>query len=920
MNDSPIAEFIAARLDALAPKAGQRERLAALLTVSDIAYDLFRIDASAPQRLVDLCDDAAGPASRRAALPQSTDFEALRRFRRDESLRIAWRDALGIDTVEATLAQVSELAEVCLDVAIGWLKADLAVRHGVPRDAKGGAVELAVLGLGKLGGRELNFSSDIDLIYVYAEGGRSDGARPLDNEDWFARLGQQLARHMSEVSASGFVHRVDLRLRPFGQSGRVAASFAAAEQYYQREGRDWERYAWIKARPVAGDRAAGAELIGLLRPFVYRRYLDFSAIAGLREMKAMIEAEVSRRELDHDLKLGRGGIREIEFVVQLTQLVRGGREPELRVPGTLAALSAAARLGHIESEEAARLAVAYRFLRRLENRVQMLGDTQTHTLPEDAALRARLAAGLGFADTDALLEALSGQRRAVRDAFDRVFSESGPPVPPPDALTTLWRRLVEGAAGATPDGLDETSMARMEQFAQSSAVHGLSSRARARLDRLMPALLAVALDNAEAARVLPMLLDLLAVLARRSSYLALLDEHPAALRRLVDVLRRSALMAAQLTRHPVLLDELLGAPVEHEAEAMVEATLERALRLCTPGDMESGLLALHEAKAQAGFRFGLRRFDRRDSAVACARGLAFLADRLVAEVWGLAEEAMHARHGRIVVGEGSGAAVLGYGSLGGRELGFSSDLDLVFLYDPAALRHVSDGKRPLDPPSYFSRLAQKLVHLLSSPGPAGPLYEVDVRLRPEGARGLLVVSLEAFATYQRERARTWEHQALVRARWLCGAQGPRPAFEAIRRQALIAPRDSDALRADVRDMRERLRRERDRSGQGLFDLKQGHGGLVDIEFLVQWAVLGHAIDMPELLDATDTDTLLKTLGASGVLPDADVLGDAHQALLEAALACTLQGRSRLTPLQGIVAEAADSVANALRRCGLAGGD
>ncbi len=912
-----IEDWLRQRLDTLAPAAVLRDDLAALLRVSDVAFDLIQHDSAAPQRLARLRDDVRGASARGDALRgDATDFEALRRFRRDESLRLAWRDALDLDSVEATLAQVSELAEVCLDIAIGWLRGELAERHGLPRDARGREVGLAVLGLGKLGGGELNFSSDIDLIYVYSEAGRSDGARALENEDWFARLGQQLARHLSEVTAAGFVHRVDLRLRPFGHSGRIAASFAAAEQYYQREGRDWERYAWIKARPVGGDRKAGAELIRSLRPFVYRRYLDFPAIAGMREMKAMIEAEVARRELDEDLKLGRGGIREIEFVVQLTQLIRGGREPELRVPGTLPALAAAARLGYMEETEAQRLAVAYRFLRRLENRVQMLGDAQTHTLPDDAPTRARLAAGLGFADSDDLLEALTTQRRIVREAFDTVFSESGPPVPPPDALTTLWRALVDETGVEAPDALDDACLSRLQQFARSGSVQALSSRARARLDRLMPALLAVAFASGEASRVVPMLLDLLTVLARRSSYLALLDEHPAALKRLVDVFQRSALMAEQLIRHPLLLDELLGAPVENEPEAMIEAAIDRALRLSVAGDLESGLAALHEAKAQAAFRFGMRRLDGTDNAVQCASGLATLADRLVGKVWQLAEEDMHARHGRIVAGDDSGAAVLGYGSLGGRELGFSSDLDLVFLYDPAALRAQSDGPRPLDPPSYFSRLAQKLVHLLSSPGPAGPLYEVDVRLRPEGARGLLVVSLEAFATYQRNRARTWEHQALVRARWLCGAQGPRPAFEAIRRAALCAGRDPDLLRADVLEMRERLRRERDRSANGQFDIKQGRGGLVDLEFLVQWAVLRHAPRRPSLTEASDTESLLHGLAEAGVLDDAQALSHAHQTLLAAALSCTLQGRSRLLPINESLAAAAATVEAALASCGL----
>ena len=405
----------------------------------------------------------------------------LRRWRRGESTRLIWRDLQALDSVEDTLRAASSIADQALAAALAVLTGQLQARHGVVRDGLGQRQDLVVFGLGKLGGGELNFSSDVDLVYAFVEHGISDGALPLDAEAYFTRLGQQLAKLLGEVTPDGFCHRVDLRLRPFGASGRIALSFAAMEQYYQREGRDWERYAWIKARPVAGDLPAGTRLLDTLRPFVYRRYLDYTALDGLREMKALIDAEVQRRELAEDLKLGPGGIREIEFFVQAQQLIRGGREPALRERALLPALAALASAGHLPADLAAHLAAAYRFLRRLENRVQMLADAQTHALPSDPLTRLRIARGLDYPDSAAMQADLDGHRRVVSEAFAGLL-QTRRRKPVASVLGQYWRGLPDNDDFAALDqaGFAQASAqhARLLDFASSPAVSDCPSLCR----------------------------------------------------------------------------------------------------------------------------------------------------------------------------------------------------------------------------------------------------------------------------------------------------------------------------------------------------------------------------------------------------------------------------------------------------------
>jgi [glutamine synthetase] adenylyltransferase / [glutamine synthetase]-adenylyl-L-tyrosine phosphorylase len=869
-------------------------KLARIALASDFAIDTLLRQPDLLPRLAAGDGAQAAPPPDLGAAPRADWQGLLRRYRTAESTRLVWRDVLGLDDVDATLAGSTRLAETCLRLALAALEAEFAQRYGVVRNSDGEAQRLVVFGLGKLGGGELNFSSDIDLVYAYPQDGESDGARALAAGDYFARFGQQLAKLLDEVTADGFSHRVDLRLRPFGNAGRIALSFAAMEQYFQREGRDWERYAWQKARPVAGDIAAGERFLETLRPFVYRRYLDYGALDGLREMKAAIAAEVARKELAEDIKRGPGGIREIEFLVQALQLIRGGREPELRERRLLPALAALMRGGHVAADTGQALAEAYRFLRRVENRLQMLRDAQTHALPDADIDRSRVARGLGFNDWNSLHAMLDAHRGRVASEFDALLAPRGR-AQEPSELAAYWRALPESgdASGLAAAGFGdvETLDGSLRDFARAPGVRDLSDAARARLDRVLPALLAAAARSSQPDAAVRRVLPLLHTLLRRASYLALLDEQPAALARLVDVLAGSALLAERIAAHPLLLDELLdlrisGPTPDHDALA---AECRQVLR---EGDVEAALMALNEIRQALSFRIALATLDARQSAQSSARQLAWLADAVVAVVLELAQREVARAHGRI---EGARFAVLGYGSLGGEELGFGSDLDLVFLYD-APNDAASDGARPLDAPRWFARLAQKIVALLGTVTGAGRLYETDVRLRPDGAKGLLVSSLASFAEYQRERAWTWEHQALVRARAIAGDEALLAAFDAVRTEVLARERDAARLREDIVAMRRRMRAELDRSDATRFDLKQGAGGLVDLEFLLQCLVLGDASRHRELLSPRATPQLLRAACEAGLLEAqaCDALVAAHAALLDAGLRCTLDRRPRIT--------------------------
>ncbi len=822
------------------------------------------------------------------ALAEAADEDrlgiALRRFRRREMVRIAWRDLAGLAGLEETLGDLTDLAESLVGAALERLHDWQSRRFGEPRDAEGQSQRLVVLGMGKLGGRELNFSSDIDLIFTYPWQGQTDGARAISNEEFFRRLGQRLIKTLAEPTAEGFVFRVDMRLRPFGDSGPLAISFAAFEDYYQNHGRDWERYAMIKARVIAGDRAAGERLLDGLRPFVYRRYLDYGAFEALRGMKAMIAQEMERKGLRRNIKLGPGGIREIEFIGQAFQLIYGGRDPALRERGILRVLDHLAASGRLPEAAVASLKQAYDFLRRVENRLQAWADQQTHNLPEDELAKLRLAFAMSQPGWGAFTLELARHVEAVSQQFAQVF---GGLTATPDrdagdnALAALWRGEPGEEAALrvlTEHGFEEPALAwnRLRALQNGFSYRTMSLRGRERLDVLLPPVLRAVAATPQPTVTLERVLNLLEAVARRSVYLALLADHPHTLTHLVKLCAASGWIGAHLARYPLLLDDLLNpamlyAPLDRRQLA---AELELQLARAPADDPEERLNALRYFKQTQVLRVAAADVSGAMPLMIVSDHLTGIAETLLRQVLDLTLADLLPRFGQprcVVDGveRDAGFAIVAYGKLGGIELNYGSDLDLVFLHDSTGDRQLTAGPRQIDNATFFTRLVQRIIYWLTTRTGAGDLYEVDTRLRPSGRAGLLVSSFDAFAEYQHHQAWTWEHQALVRARVVAGPAVLAERFRAIRRDVLGRERDPVVLRQEVRDMRERMRAELDASTAAVFDLKQGRGGIADIEFMVQYEILANARRYPDLLIYPDNIRQLDGLERFGVLSIAD---------------------------------------------------
>lgn len=850
----------------------------------------------------DYAADALAGQVRRSAASARDEVElkrVLRSLRRREMLRIAWRDLAGRAELAEVVETLSEFADACIDAALGWLTQRAYAEHGVPRGAGGEELRLAVLALGKLGGHELNFSSDVDLVFTYPQEGELPGSRALSHGELFLRLCQALIRVLGEATADGFVFRVDTRLRPFGASGPLALSFDAMEHYYQAHGREWERYAFIKARVCAGDRAAGEVLLRRLRPFVYRRYIDFGTLAAIREMKELIAREVERKSMAGNVKLGPGGIREIEFIVQALQLIRGGREPALQERSTLKALAQLTRAGHLSEGTAKELAAAYEFLRRVEHRLQMAADQQTHELPSDSLDRLRIAFAMGFADWSSFLRALENHRARVQEQFRDLLGAPETPATGSDALATLWPGAIDVERGA--DILAEAGyvepravLALLDELRASSAYHALSAEGRVRVDRLVPLLLRQTARVAHPDVTIARLVRLLEAIGRRTAYFALLIENPTALAQLVNLAAASPWIASWIGRHPVLLDELLDPRGLYELpdrEALERELNERFEQL---GDnLEAQTDWLREFRNAHLLRVAAADIGPGLPAERVGAHLSQLADVLLENCLGIAYRMLIERHGP--PGGGArcpqpGFAVIGYGKLGGLELGYASDLDMIFLYDEVE-GGTTRGERPIPNELFFARLGQRLIHLLTARTAAGILYEVDMRLRPSGNAGPLVTSLNAFRRYQETRAWTWEHQALVRARVVAGNLELADRFADVRKRVLCLERESEKLRADVVAMRDKMREHLTRRhGDNVFALKQDRGGIVDIEFMVQFAVLNWARQHPELARWSDNVRILETLAEQQLLPvqEARQLIDSYLAYRSAGHGAQLQ--------------------------------
>ena len=829
-----------------------------------------------------------------AELAGVSDDDSLRRvlrhFRRRQMVRIIWRDLAGWATLAETLEDLSALAEACICCGLEVIEAWAHQEVGTPRDAEGRSLGLVVLGMGKLGARELNLSSDIDLIFAYPATGQVEGPRSMSNEQFFIQLARRLVQALDAQTVDGFVFRVDVRLRPFGDSGPLAMSFRAMEDYYQSQAREWERYAMIKARVIAGAPSDAEYLSAMLRPFVYRRYLDFGAIESLRDMKQLIDRELQRKGMADNVKLGPGGIREIEFIGQSFQLIRGGRDPDLQIRPILQVLRLLGDRSLLPAHAVRQLSAAYEFLRLVENRVQAWKDKQTHLLPEDGLGRLRLARSMGFADWDGFFTVLEEHRRRVQGQFDQAFA--APHAEESDQepfIASLWRGVfdpVHAAEVLAKAGFKEpeTALRQLELFRDAVERKGLSKRGSERLAQLMPLLLQVLAGSDHADVALERILRVLEVVVRRTAYLAMLVEHPLILTQMARLASMSPWITDRIARHPLLLDELIDprrlyAPLRRDD---LRQELDGLLDRVDPGDLEQQMERLRQFAQGNMLRVAAADLTGAIPLMIVSDYLTEIAETSVAHVLRITEDYLYQRHGHptAISGADSGFLVLGYGKLGGIELGYGSDLDLVFLHGSETVNAVTDGVRPISNEQFYNRLGQRMIHTMTTPTASGSLYEVDMRLRPDGNRGMLVRSIESFANYQVSDAWTWEHQALVRARPVAGDSALAERFQQIRRQVLCLERDTQSLCRDVRDMRARMRDNLDRSKGGLFDLKQGRGGIADIEFMVQYSVLRWAARHPELADWTDNIRLLETLARLDLLPGnaADALTFSYKAL------------------------------------------
>jgi glutamate-ammonia-ligase adenylyltransferase len=806
----------------------------------------------------------------------------LRQFRRREMLRIAWRDLAGWSALDEVLGDLSRLADACIDQSLehlaGWELDNLSRRKNKP------APSMVVLAMGKLGAAELNFSSDIDLIFTYEEAASGWKRRGLDEEEFYTRIGRQLIQALDQQTDDGFVFRVDMRLRPYGDSGPLVPSFEALSEYYQLQGREWERYAMIKARPVAGPLKPSGRLMRMLHPFVYRRYLDFGAFESLRNLKDQIAREVERKGMQNNIKLGPGGIREIEFIAQAFQLVRGGRQPELQQRSVLAILDVLASLGHLPVYVTLQLTEAYIFLRQVENRLQAFADEQIHELPEDEIGRIRLAFAMGFNAWESFEKAIARHRRLVHEHFEQVFAaphtesadasgNNGPDLAavwfgdadPDEALATLRQAGYQNA---------EQTLRWLNSYRQGQVSRVLGKQGQQRFDQLMPLLLAAAGGDSQPSVTLQRVSDLVEAIAGRTAYLSLLVEYPMALSQLVQLCSASSWVTSLLTQNPVLLDELLDpralyAPLDRGG---LQGMLQLRLAGVPADDLEQQMDRLRQFRHAAVLQVAATDIMADLPVATVGDHLTMIAEVVLDQVLDLVWNYLTTRHGEpgyVLQGKQRPArfAIAAYGKLGGRELGYGSDLDIIFLHDSAGEEQKTAGPQVLDNTEFFTRLGQRIIHILNTFTSNGILYEADTRLRPNGSSGLLVSNLAAFSDYQRRSAWTWENQALVRARVVSGDADIARHFDRIRSGVLARPRERGKLGKDIVDMRQRMRDELDQSDEQQFDIKQGKGGIADIEFMIQYGALLWSNSCPDLLKYTDNRHLLQVLSDAGLVSE-----------------------------------------------------
>jgi [glutamine synthetase] adenylyltransferase / [glutamine synthetase]-adenylyl-L-tyrosine phosphorylase len=784
--------------------------------------------------------------------PGITDESALWRQLRDTRqhviLNTVARDLGGLANLDEVVRTVCALADECVRFALNWLTASLGAAYGMPVGEDSGSMQqLIVVGMGKLGGEELNVSSDIDLIFLYPEEGMTQGPKCISNHEYFTRLGRKLIAALSEPTAAGMVFRVDMRLRPYGDSGPLVASFSMLENYLHTQGREWERYAWLKARAITGSDAKVLERE--VAPFVFRRHLDYSAIASLRTLHNQIREEAKRRDIADNIKLGPGGIREIEFIAQVFQLIRGGQDAALRTRSTRAALSLLKDKQLLPAGVVDELQAAYEYLRNLEHRLQYVEDQQTQTLPAQPGALRNIAASMGYEDAQGFISALNSHRESVSRHFEGIFASGGGSEQHP--VANLWEgRLAPQDAHSQLQQLGYTAgervLTRIGQLRESALFRRMSASTQGRLDALGPRIVEAASKVPNPDITFERLLNILESIGRREAYLALLLEYAGARERVVRLASASPWAASYLARHPVLLDELVS---DRQPEPPDWPALGKELRATldqSSDGIDRQMDLLRNFKQVHTFRLLIQDLAGQLPLESLSDHLSDLASTIVQEVLRLCWSHLNGQHAPRF-------AVIGYGKWGGKELGYASDLDLIFLYDAD------------DALEGYTRLAQRVNTWLTTFTPAGILYDIDLRLRPDGDAGMLVSHIGAFEEYQLHKAWVFEHQAMTRARCVAGDAQIGARFEALRQKILTTPRDLATLRGEIASMRQRMH-EGHPNKSALFDIKHDRGGIVDVEFIVQYLVLGYAHQHPALTGNIGNLALLKLAASLGLIP------------------------------------------------------
>ena len=832
--------------------------------------------------------------------------QKLRLFRNFHMLRIAWRDLLNMQSIENSLTQVSELARQLINQTNSWLYQFLHPRLGVP-EGEFGPQPLLILGMGKLGGGELNFSSDIDLIFTYPSTGFTTGGRKsVENQQFFTKLAQKIISALDQITADGQVYRVDMRLRPFGDSGPLVMQFDAMEDYYQEQGRDWERYAMLKASILNSPCTYTRELSDILQPFIYRRYLDFSAIESLRSMKSMIEQEVRRRGLTNNIKLGEGGIREAEFVVQSLQLINGGREPSLKVQSLQLALSELVTLEILPAQSAKNLQLSYLWLRKIEHCLQQFADKQTQVLPDNQTDQQRLLHVLGINNYQDFIQLLAQHCDTVHQQFSLLVKEDATAqnevadeqkqgardlwqlqldVEETQSILNHWHLADELTESNLP--IAEDICQQINVFKQNLTKQRIGQRGLTTLNNLMPVIIHNILSSStkEHGELFSRVLSVLHAILGRTAYLQLLFENQAALFHLVKLCAASPWVTEQIARFPLLLDELLNPVSLYQPVAFNQYAdeLRQLLLRVEPEDLELQIETLRQFKLSQQLKIAAADISNALPVMQVSDHLTHLAEAIIVQVVDIAWQQMVARYGVPVCEkhgpksiQNKGFAVLGFGKLGGWELGYGSDLDLVFLHNCDG-QQLTNGKKPLGATGFYIKLAQRILHIFTIKTGLGLLYDVDMRLRPSGNAGLLVCHVDGFATYQTENAWTWEHQALGRARFITGCNELRERFGAVRLSILSKPRELAELATEVVSMREKMRDHLAKGDSEHIDLKQDAGGIADIEFIVQFMLLAHTHSFPSLAKWPDNVRILAELAKLSLITEseADILSKAY---------------------------------------------